>query len=137
MSENTRRNFLNVAGRTAIAGCVASQLASEAIAGGTSENVSVKNIRCEHFAAHAEATLPAKVDGRSIQLKLVEATESKYPAMPGAIRQPFALQFDAAEQDLAQGMYQVKHPTLGWFEVHMSPVGIQGKRTSHLEAIFS
>jgi hypothetical protein len=83
-------------------------------------------LRCEHFTPLLEQAFTLHLpDGKSLQLRLVEATSARHTP-PSGMRLPFSLLFRCPElpagQYILQGSYPIEHPALGRLDLFMTPI---------------
>ena len=97
----------------------------------------------DDFAPLVGTTLRMESPGGSpVELVLVEATEEG-PARAGAPsglppRAPFSLLFLGPKVPVfSQRIYPVEHPTLGWLELFLVPIGPDPSGGIRYQAIFS
>jgi hypothetical protein len=92
----------------------------------------------DEFRPLIQARFTIRLDGAEpVSLELVEVTDLG-PAHTSGGRRPFALYFLGPESDryLRQATYRLEHPTGGWLELFIVPLGPQAGRMRY-EAIFN
>lgn len=91
-----------------------------------SERPTPASLCCEHFAPLLEQAFTLHLpDGKSLQLRLVEATPARHTPPPG-MRLPFSLLFRCPElpasQYILQGSYPIEHAALGQLDLFITPI---------------
>jgi hypothetical protein len=81
-------------------------------------------LKIDDFAPHLDAAFEMQTPGGAVPLKLVNADGGAESVKGGREGGSFSLQFVAPQgRWLPQGIYPVKHPTLGTLEIFLVPTG--------------
>jgi hypothetical protein len=92
-------------------------------------------VRCEEFAACLNQDFDVVFPDGALPVKLTEARP--LGVRPESIREPFALTFVAGRPlRLPQGIYKMRHPTLGEMEIFLVQVAAD-QTSSTFEAVFN
>jgi uncharacterized protein DUF6916 len=92
-------------------------------------------VECEQFAACLNQDFEVVFTDGTLPLKLSEARP--LGARPESLREPFALTFiGPAELRLPQGIYKMRHATLGEMEIFLVQVAAD-QSSSAFEAVFN
>ena len=127
----TRRRFGVSAASTVLAGGPLAALAE----GASSLRPDFPNVNdfAQHLGSHF---LVQHETGSAVQVDLIEAQPSRFPAPPG-FRTPFSVVFRLpGHARLSQDIYEVKHASLGTLRLLLVPFRPIPQR-QYLEAVFS
>jgi hypothetical protein len=81
-------------------------------------------LKIDDFAPHLNAAFEMQTPDGAVPLKLVTAEGGGEPVEAGREGGSFSLEFVAPQgRWLPQGIYPVKHPTLGTLEIFLVPSG--------------
>jgi hypothetical protein len=97
-------------------------------------------LNASDFAGHLEFPFPTTgSEGESIELTLIEAKPLGPAEAGGAGPEPFSLIFLGPERPtLPQGIYTLRHPTLGPLDIFIVPIGPAPDRPGlRYQAIFT
>jgi hypothetical protein len=91
----------------------------------------------DSFKNHLNTSFKVSVEGDSVDLELIEATESGGETTPDSNRKPFSLLFRGPRGvNLEQQIYALDHPKAGKLEVFLVPVQPDDKGPCY-EAVFT
>jgi len=81
-------------------------------------------LKIDDFAPHVDAAFEMQTPAGAVPLKLVSADGAGEPVKDGREGGSFTLEFVAPQgRWLPQGIYPVKHPTLGTLDIFLVPSG--------------
>lgn len=134
-----RRSFLrqsSAVGAAGVIGTLSGQLLAQEGAG--PEKADLAKLTVEDFSALVGSEFRVEHEsGRSVAVKLAEASSLRSCGRIGA-RRPFSVVFSAPRDvSLPQDIYQVRHRQLGSMRLLLVPVVTRSNKVNHFEAIFA